>query len=262
MRTASVCLAAISAAVLTAGAAAPIQSTQTSPAQTAAPQTLPTPQEIFAKHVNALGGREAMLAYSSRKVTGTVSMPASGMNGTVEIFQAKPNKFLMRITLPGVGVMEDGYDGTVGWGNNPLTGPQLLQGQQLVDKQEDAVFHADLDVERRYASMKTVERTDFDGRPCYKVVLTRKSGGEDVVFFDVATGLRAGSILSRESPMGPINATAYEGDYKQFGKVKYATRLRIMTMGIEQVMTLTNVEHDIVDPSVFAIPAQIKALIK
>ena len=33
-------------------------------------------------------------------------------------------------------------------------------------------------------------------------------------------------------------------------------------MGIEQVMTLTTVEHDKVDPSLFAIPASIKALIK
>jgi hypothetical protein len=62
--------------------------------------------------------------------------------------------------------------------------------------------------------------------------------------------------------MGPLNATAYEGDYKQFGKVKYATRLKIVSMGIEQLMTLNTIEHDTVDPTVFAIPPQIKALIK
>ena len=263
MRIASVRLAAISVIVLTAFAAAPVQSTQTAPAQTAgAAQALPAPKELIARHVKAVGGREAVFAYSSRRAAGTMSIPASGMEGSLELYMAKPNKSLMRITLPGVGSMEEGFDGTHGWSINPVTGPSLLQGKQLEDRREESEFGAELTLEKNYTDMKTVERADFDGRPCYKVVATRKAGGEDTIYFDAATGLRAGSVGTRETPMGPITATTVETEYKQFGKVMYPTRLKISTMGIEQVMTLTSIEHDTVDPSVFAIPAPIKALIK
>jgi hypothetical protein len=263
MRTASVCLAAISVAVLTAGAAGPTQSTASAPAQSAAASSaLPAPQELIARHVKAVGGREAVLAYSSRRATGTMSVPASGMEGTLEVFMAKPNKSLMRINLPGVGAMEEGFDGTHGWSINPVTGPSLLQGKQLEDRREESEFGSELTLEKNYTAMKTVEKTDFDGRPCYKVVATRKVGGEDTIYFDVETGLRAGSVATRETPMGPITATTFETGYKQFGKVKYPTRLRISTMGIEQVMTLNTIEHDTVDPNTFALPAPIKALIK
>ena len=126
MRTASVRLAAISAVVLTAIAAAPVQSTQPASTQSA---TLPTPKELLERHVKAIGGREAIVAHSSRRATGTMSIPASGMEGTLEIIQAKPNKSLMRITLPGVGTMEEGFDGTHGWSINPVTGPSAPPGQ-------------------------------------------------------------------------------------------------------------------------------------
>ena len=263
MRTAGARLAAISAVVFTALAAAPVQSTQTAPAQsTPASQTLPAAKELVARHVKAIGGREAITAYSSRKASGTMSIPASGMEGSLELFMAKPNKSLMRINLPGVGSMEEGFDGTHGWSINPVTGPALLQGKQLADRREESEFGSELAMEKNYTDMKTVERIDFDGRPCYKVVATRKAGGEDSIYFDATTGLRAGSVGTRETPMGPITATTIETDYKQFGKVMYPTRLKISTMGIEQLMTFSTIEHDTVDASVFAMPAQIKALIK
>lgn len=262
MRTASVRLAAISAVVLTALAVAPVQSTQTAPAQTtAASTTLPTPKELFDRHLKTIGGREAVLGLSSRHTTGTMSIPASGIEGTLELFQAKPNKSLMRVTLPGVGALEEGFDGTHGWSINPVTGPALMQGKQLDDRRQDSEFGLENEL-KNYTVMKTVERAEFDGRQCYKVLATRKAGGEDTIYFDAATGLRAGSIGTRETAMGAITATTIESDYKPFGKILYATRIRQSAMGIEQVMTFTNVEHDKVDPSVFAIPAQIKALIK
>ena len=55
--------------------------------------------------------------------------------------------------------------------------------------------------------MTTVDKAVFDGRPCYKVSLIRKSGAEDIDFYDVETGLKAGAIGTRESQMGPMNVT-------------------------------------------------------
>ena len=110
--------------------------------------------------------------------------------------------------------------------------------------------------------MKTVEKTTFDGRPCYKVSLVRKDGGEDFDFYDVATGLKAGASGTREIAMGPITATQMHADYKKFGDLLVPTTIKQTAMGVEQVLTFTSVEYDKVAPSTFEPPPEIKALIK
>ena len=232
------------------------------PASAAASAALPPAKEILDRHLKAIGGRAAILARSSSRTTGKIEMPASGVSGTFEMYAAKPNKSLTRISLPGVGDIQEGFDGTVGWSMNPMTGPTLMQGVQLEQRRLDSDFYPDLGQENRYESMTTIERTTFDGRDCYKVRLVRKGGGEDVQFYDVKTGLRAGSVISRETPMGTITATSTETDYKPFGGVLQPTRMTNTAMNLQQVMTVETFEYDKVDPSVFALPDPIKALVK
>jgi hypothetical protein len=231
-------------------------------ARQAAPAALPPAKEVMARHIKAIGGREALLARSSSRSTGKIEMPASGVAGTFEMYAAKPNKTLIKISLPGVGEIQEGFDGTIGWSMNPLTGPTLVQGVQLEQRKLDSDFYSGLDPEKRYESITTVEQTTFDGRDCYKVRLVRKGGGEDFQFYDVKTGLRAGGIVTRETPMGPMTATSTEGDYKPFGGVLQPTRLTNTAMNLQQVMTFQTFEYDKVDAAVFALPDPIKALVK
>ena len=231
-------------------------------AQSPTAEKLPSAREVINRHVKAIGGREMLMARSSSHATGTIEMPAAGLKGTLELFQAKPNSMLMRVSLPGVGDVQEGFNGKVGWSISPMTGPALLQGKQLEERRLDADFYADLQPEKRYESVTVVEKTTFEGRPAYKVRMVKKGGGEDFQFFDVESGLKVGSIATRESPMGAVTATTVETDYKPFGKLLTPTKLTLTTMGIQQVMTIQTVEYDNVDPSVFEPPAQIKALMK
>ena len=231
-------------------------------AQQAAPPPLPPAKDIMARHIKAIGGREALLARSSSRATGKIEMPASGVAGTFVMYAAKPDRTLITISLPGVGEIQEGFDGTIGWSMNPLTGPTLVQGVQLEQRKLDSDFFSGLDPEKRYQSITTVEQTTFDGRECYKVRLVRKDGGEDFQFYDVKTGLRAGGIVTRETPMGSMTATSTESDYKPFGGVLQPTKLTNTAMNLQQVMTFETFEYDKVDPSVFALPDPIKALVK
>lgn len=223
---------------------------------------LPEAAEILARHIKAIGGREALLAHSSRHVTGTIAMPSAGLSGSFEMFEATPNKAVMRITIAGVGEMHEGFDGKIGWSINPMSGPSLLEGKQLEEKKFDTDFFGDLEPGKRYTSMTTNARVDFDGRPCYKVTLVRRDGGEDIQFYDVSTGLRAGATVTRESQMGTVNATVTEADYQKFGRILFPTKIVNSVMGLQQVMTIQSVTFDKVEPSVFEPPAPIKALIK
>ena len=223
---------------------------------------LPSARSIVDRHVKAIGGREAILGHSSSHATGSMTVTGSGITGVLDIYGAKPDKSLVKINLGGIGDVLEGFDGIHGWSLSPMTGPMLTEGKELEEKKFDADFYSDLHEEGRYASMKTVEKTTFDGRSCYKVSLVKKDGAEDFDFYDVATGLKAGAMGTRESQMGPMPVTQVHSDYKKFGNLLVATTLKQTAMGVEQVLKLNTIEFDNVPPSTFDPPAQIKALIK
>lgn len=232
--------------------------------QTAAPVDagLPSAQRILDRHLEAIGGRKAVAARTSMRTVGSVTIPANGMTGTIEVFAARPNKILAKTTIAGIGDMSEGFDGTRAWSMSPMTGPMLSTGEELAQKAFDADFDGSLNVASRYVSMKTLEKTSFDARPCYKVSLVRKDGGEDIEFYDVATGLKAGNIVSRTTPMGTITATSVMTDYKKFGDLLQPTMLKQSMTGVEIVTTFSSIEYDKVDPAIFELPAPIKALVK
>jgi hypothetical protein len=224
--------------------------------------SLPSARSILDHHVVAIGGREAVLSHTSMYVKGTLSMPSAGMSGTLEMYGATPNKSLLKISLGGVGEVVEGFDGTHGWSLSPMTGPMVLEGKQLEEKRFDAEFHSELRSEARYSSMTTLEQTDFEGRPCYKIRLVRKTGGEDTEFYDVQTGLKAGSITTRETQMGTVTGTTVATDYRKFGNLLQPTTVRSQIGAVQQLITIDTIEYDRVPPSVFDMPTGIKALVK
>jgi hypothetical protein len=228
----------------------------------AAPEALPAARTIVDRHLAAVGGRKAIMSHSSTRASGTVTIAGSGLNGTFELFSAKPNLALLKISIGGIGEVVEGFDGTVAWNKSAMTGPMLSQGKELEQKRFDADYYADLHESSRYLSMTTLEKTVFDGRSCYKISLKRKDGGEDFDFYEVASGLKAGTMATRETPMGAITATQVVTDYKKFGDVLQPSVVKQTAMGVQQVLTFTSIEYDKVDPAVFALPAEIKALVK
>jgi hypothetical protein len=226
-------------------------------------QALPDARTIIDRHIKAVGGREAILSHKSMHGTGTFTVAGSGMSGSVDMYgAAAPDRVTLKVSIPGLGEIVEGFDGTHGWSVSPMTGPMLKSGKELEQTKLDADFFSELRDPKLYPTVTTVEKTDFDGRPCYKVSLKRVDGTNDFDFYDVATGLRAGSTNTRETSMGTVTSTSVERDYKKFGSMLQATTVVEKTMGVEQQITLTSVEYDKVDPSAFEPPAAIKALIK
>jgi hypothetical protein len=251
----AVALAALLSAPLLAQAPA-----AKAPAKPAAAE-LPDARVIVDRHIKAVGGRDAILAHKSMHASGTLSMPSNGINGPVDIYGAAPDHVMVRTSITGIGEIVDAYDGKTGWSINPMTGPSLKSGKELEQTKLDADFYSELRDPKNY-TLKTIEKTTFDGRDCYKVSVKRSDGSEDFDFYDVATGLRAGSINTRETQMGEMVISNVESSYKKFGTLTQATVLTQKMMNVEQKITIEAIEYDKVDPSVFVPPASIKALIK
>ena len=223
---------------------------------------LPSAKSLIDKHIEATGGAAAIKERKSTHAVGTISAPAQGLEGTVEIFSARPNKMLVKQSIKGIGDITEGFDGTHAWSMNPMTGPMLVTGAELEQKKRDYDFDVVLNPSMRYSAMKTLEKTTFDGREVYKVAMTRQEGGEDIDFYDAKTGLKAGSINTRKGPTGDMTVTSTIVEYKKYGPVLVPASVKQTVTGMELLMTFTNFEFDTVDPAVFALPAEVKALIK
>lgn len=239
---------------------APEAAAQTPAGATAPRAALPPAREVIARYVKAFGGRDALMQHTSMHSTGTFEIASMGMRGTMESFSAKPNRVLIKVAFPGVGEMRQGFDGEVGWSIDPASGPSVLEGRQLTERKQDSDFFNMLHEDSKFSAMETVERVTFEGKDAYKVKLTRTSGDVYHEYFDVESGLLVGSVVSRESPMGRIEATSVMGDYKTFGGILLPTRITQKGAVGEIVVTIDNVEFDKVDPATFALPPEIKSL--
>jgi hypothetical protein len=223
---------------------------------------LPAGQTIIDRHLEASGGRKALEAVNSVNIKGSITIPANGMTGTIEVSTARPNKARLKTNLAGIGEILEGFDGTTAWSMSPMTGPMLATGAELEQKIFDSDFDRGMGIAHKYESIRTTEKTTFEGRPVYRVELTKKGGPTDVEFYDVETGLKAGGVIERTNPMGTISATSAVSEYKKFGDLLHPTVLKHTVSGVQIITTFTSIEFNTVEPAVFELPAAIKALIK
>ena len=230
------------------------------PVAAQSPAALPAAKDLIAKFVTATNASVVMANHQSVRTKGKFEMAAAGVSGDLEISQARPNKTSLRINVPGVGQIEQGFDGTTAWAINPMQGPRIISGRELDAVREESNFGASSRQGPNVTSAETVEKTEMNGESCYKVKLVWKSGRQTFDCYSVASGLLIASMANQESPMGTVDVTNLISDYKDFGGQKIATRLTQQVMGSEQVLIINTVDYDAADPTAFEMPAAIKAL--
>jgi len=234
-----------------------VPATPTTPAQ---PANLPSAADIFKRSVEAIGGEAAVRKHESMHMKGTLSMAAAKMQGSMEIRMLAPNKFLTSIEMGGIGRMSQGFDGTVGWSMNPMMGTQLLEGRTLDELRRSSDFYKELDPGKVWRTAKVVGVSDFAGHPCYEIAVEGDMG-DGSLFYGVDDGLARGMRMTVDSPMGKVPTTTRMVEYKPFDGLKLASKTEIEAMGAVQTMTIDSVDFTPVDPKVFELPAEVKALV-
>ena len=227
-------------------------------------QALPAASDIVAKYITAIGGKDEIMKVTSLKQMGVMEIPAVGLTATMELFTAAPNKQALKATIPGMGEMVSGYNGTVGWDVNPMQGPRLKADKELVTAAEDADFYANLlYTAEKYSSMETVGDTTINGEKAFKVKMVRKtSKTESQSFFSATSGLLLGSVSTAESAMGSTQLSQSILEYKKFGGVMFPTKVEQSAGAQKIIMTINDVTINGAPESAFEVPAQVKPLIK
>jgi hypothetical protein len=224
-----------------------------------AQQTLPAAADLIAKYVAVTGG-QAMMNAKSVVTKGGMSMPAAGINGTVEMTQAGANQMQMVTNIPGMGEVQAGYDGTIAWAADPMQGPRLLSGAEMAQVRDEADRRALVRDAQLFTSMSTVADTTMNGERCYEVKLEWKSGRETFDCYSAATGYLVASRSVQTTSMGAVPVISLFNDYKKFGDVTVATKTTMEMMGQQQILTISSVELG--NGAVITPPPAIQALAK
>lgn len=246
----------VASAALPVFAAAQLAGAQATPAA-----ALPPAPGLIAKYASAVGG-DAYLKAKAILTKGGMSMPAAGLNATFEMTQLAPNLMKMVTTIPGMGEVQVGFDGTTAWAVNPMQGPRVLDGQELDQMKDEADRRSAVRAPELFSAVQTVADTTMNSERCYLVKLTWKTGRESFDCYSAATGLIVASRSTQKTPMGDIPVLTLFNDYKKFGDVTVATKTTQELMGQQQILTVASVEFTDGSGVTITPPAEVQPLIK
>jgi hypothetical protein len=225
-------------------------------------EKLPKGETILDKYVEVTGGKAAYDKLHNRVIKGTFAVPAQGLELTMGIYEASPNKTYMVLESDAIGKIEKGTEGDLAWELNPMTGPRLQEGEEKAVALRGATFDAVQNWRKLYKQAECVGLETIDGKPCYKVVLTAKAGPPETRYYDKESNLIVKTEMNMPSPMGSIPIESYASDYKRVDGILMAHKVRVLAMGVERNMMFESVEHNVKLPEDrFKLPAEIQALV-
>ncbi|MDO5509924.1 MAG: insulinase family protein [Weeksellaceae bacterium] len=205
------------------------------PAQTAVPVDV-TPAIVLDRYLNAIGGANKAKAINTVKTEMTIEGLAP-QPLTVVSLEMAPNKTRQTISMEGMTVMDEKFDGTTyrasGMGGNAeQTGDDVAERVARKGVIKQAFYTAD------QLGLTGIEKVD--GKDAY--VLRVVEGGKTIhEYYDVQSGLLVQQTQSVETPQGNMNITARMSDYKEVDGIKFPHVIvqeagpQVMTMKVKNV---------------------------
>jgi outer membrane lipoprotein-sorting protein len=159
--------------------------------------------------------------------------------------------------------MQEGSDGEVAWANSAMQGPRIKEGGEKAESLLRAKFNGELNWRNLYKTVETVALETVDGKQCYKVVATPKSGNPRTLWYDQDSNLMVKVSAVTETPQGDIQSDTSVSDYRKEGDLLVPHKMMIKAGPMEIAMTIDSVQ---VNPEIpmntFEMPDEVKALLK
>lgn len=184
---------------------------------------LPSPESLFEKHIEAIGGKEKMKAIKSRRIEGRFVGRPFKFAARLTMWQEYPNKFHLKLHEPAGETIEICFDGETGWERQPGLGLREIKGLRIIELRDTADFWGEANWEDRYLEMNTLAFIEnFNGLTGYGVHVKALSGREKLLIFSSDTGLYVGTrTLTVHPDTGkPAEFETVLAPYKAFAGVK------------------------------------------
>lgn len=228
-----------------------------------------TADEIVEKHLEAMGGREALEKLRTRKITGRVSVSnVSGeFSGTIETYAKAPNKSrsFMKLDLSATGmddlVVDQRFNGTSGFVSNSLQGDSEITGRQLENLRNTVFPSALLSYKDLGFKIEVLPQEKLGDKDSIVLLITPKAGTSIRVYLDARNYFPIRMIAKGDSPQlgGEFEQITDYSDYRTVDGVKAPFQLK--ATNIAQLITtrVEMVEYNItIDDSLFDRPVSKK----
>ena len=183
----------------------------------------------------------------------------------MEQYMQSPDKSLIVMEFTGMGTATSGLNGKIGWQNDQMMGPRLLEGDQLSSMIRETDTSSVLKPEQYYKTMEVKGVEEVDGEKAYRLTLLPKDSNNPVDgWYSVESGLLLKNVAVQESPQGEVSVETRYEDYKESEgelKIKQPRKMTMSIAGTKLVMTVDKAEANVEIPAEkFELPPEIKAL--
>jgi outer membrane lipoprotein-sorting protein len=226
----------------------------------AAAAETPTVDFILARHVEAVGGKEAMEKVHSRLVKIKIDSDTFP-NSEGEVFSKAPNRQRSHLDLGAPGVIDEGFDGTVAWVKNPWEGLRVKTGDELAKVTRDAQFNRELNLKSLYPDLAYKGTEKLGDEDAWLLESKPSASSKEKMWFSAKTALLIRQESEYQRPQGVVNINAFPQDYKAFDGLQFpgAMKMKISASGqdIEFTIRFVSVKHNVeIDAAKFAKPAE------
>lgn len=231
----------------------------------ALPAAAQTADELIEKSVAAMGGRAAFAKVKTRTMSGTITLntPGGDIPGTIEIFNALPNKArtVIKADLSALGAgpleIDQRFDGQNGFILDSLQGNRDITGNQLDNMRNAGFPHAFLAYKELGIKATLAGKEKAGDRDTYVVVFEPPSGSTIRQFIDAETFMPVKFMLKVNVPQvgTDVEQTTILSDYRDVDGVKLPFRLQSTSSIQGFTVEIAKAAHNVpVDDKLFVKP--------
>ncbi len=226
-------------------------------------KVLPPPQQIFNRHIEATGSREAYEKLRNVLMQGTITVTRSGQDMGFTEYRAAPNKDLQIIEPNDGGVLREGCDGETVWRLSEKKGPLIFEGAPKAALMREGAFNRMLQLADLYEVVETIGVEDVSGDECYHVLMTPPRGLSESNFYSIESGLLVMRRLLVRGPYGDVPREVALGEYEETGGIRSPQKSRKTQMGHEFITTIDSVEYNVdLADDFFDLPDEVRAALE
>jgi len=219
---------------------------------TATAASAQTAEDLVAKNIEARGGIAKIHAIKSMVITAKLVTPDGG-GGPMTVRLLRPDRIQEEMHFGDTTTIRS-FDGTAAWvlertatreDVKPLTGGDL---ENLRDEGEGGIDGTLVDYKEKGNKVEFAGAAVVEGRPCFKLKVTLKSGHLQYLFLDSSTYLEVHEEIVRK--FNGVETTIEEtiGDYRAEGGVLFAHKYVSGLAGNSKRTTLTFEKFEINPP--------------
>jgi zinc protease len=230
--------------------------TKAAPAGVSAPAAPAlTADQILENYIKAIGGRENWKKLTTRISTGTIDVPAMNLSGLVTVREKAPNRSIFTVNFNGA-VFQQGFDGTIGWSNDPQNGLREQAGDELAETKRDSDFYHPLDLKQMYSKITVAGTDKIDDRDAYIVEASSGDLGTDKIYFDTQNGLVLRIVGQHHTMDGQATFTEDFSDFREVDGIKLPYTVHQESPSSTFTIKFTEIRHnEAIEDAAFAKPA-------